>query len=190
MIIGDPVTFAIESRIEVAHEERRLLALGLFVIHVGGFRYGVYQHDASALAVSFDEVGRRIARRGRHTAPFVNCDAAAIADAYRGAIYGEVQEDQYLGMPRQEFEDLIHDHRIDWAPDGDECFDDGSYVLQFDVGDRVRLIAFRTDSWPYDPDTLRDVWLAADHYYAILIRWREAFQVKWESMPHKDRGVI
>jgi hypothetical protein len=92
MIIGDPITFAVESRIEIAYDSSGIQALGLFVIHVGGFRYGVYQNDASMLGVSFDEVGRRIARRGQHTAPFVEFDAAAIADAYRGAIYGEVQE--------------------------------------------------------------------------------------------------
>ncbi|HEY4258760.1 MAG TPA: Imm42 family immunity protein [Schlesneria sp.] len=190
MMIGDPATFAIESRIATAYDGSGIQALGLFVIHVGGFRYGVYQDDASMLGNSFDEVGSRLARRGQHTAPFAALDAAAIADAYRGALYCEVHEDHYLGLPRQDFENLIYDHQITWAPDGDECFDDGSYVLQFDVGDRVRLIAFRTVDWLHDPATLRDVWLATDDYYGILKRWQDAFQVEWRSALKKQQGSI
>ena len=44
-----------------------------------------------------------------------------------------------------------------WAPDGDEPFDDASYVLQFDVKDRVRLIAFKSsEGYLHDPATLSD----------------------------------
>ena len=44
---------------------------------------------------------------------------------------------------------------IVWAPDGDEAFDDGSYVLQVESGDQVRLIAFvGTPDFLYDPSSL------------------------------------
>jgi hypothetical protein len=39
--------------------------------------------------------------------------------------------------------DMIYSRHILWAPDGDAAFDDGSYILQFDVDERVRLIAFK-----------------------------------------------
>ena len=45
------------------------------------------------------------------------------------------------------------------APDGDEAFDDGSYVLQFDVGDRVRLIAFKRPDQLVDLASVRAVFL-------------------------------
>ena len=70
MLVGDPSKFAIESSISIAYEELGARALGFFVIHIGGRRYGVHEPDASWLACSFDEVERRLAERGTHTAPF------------------------------------------------------------------------------------------------------------------------
>jgi len=187
MIAGNPLVFAIESGITNAYERLSFRALGFFVIHVGGRRYGVCEPDATLLANSVDEVGRRLAGRGSHTAPFADHDAGAIAGAFRSAIYAEEQEESYFGLPLSDFEGVIHSSRIMWAPDGDEAFDDSSYVLQFDVGDRVRLIAFR--SCPndlYDHTTLSDVWLAADGFYRILGQWHDAFESEWESTPKTE----
>lgn len=170
MIVGDRSTFAVESAITKAYARLSFRALGFFVIYVGGRRYGVYKPDATLLACSFDEVGNRIARRGEHAAPFAaELDAGKIADAVRNAIYAEKPDESFFGNPRSEFRDLIYSNHLLWAPDGDEAFDDGSYVLQFDVEDRVRLIAFKTDEgYRHDPKTLSAVWLAADDFYQIL----------------------
>ena len=166
MIVGDRSIFAIESGITQAFRNPSLRALGFFVIHVGGRRYGVYSSDATMLANSFDEVEKRLADRGRHTAPFATeADAGEIADAFRRAIYAEERKDTYFGIPLGEFCNRFSRESNDlvWAPDGDEAFDDGSYVLQFDVQDRVRLIAFkRGEQYLHDPATLSDVWLASD----------------------------
>jgi hypothetical protein len=114
-------------------------------------------------------------------------EPGSIADAFRAAIYGDDPKDQYMGLSRNEFCDFVYSGDLAWAPDGDEAFDDGSYVLQFDVGDRVRLISFRRgEEWPYDPETLRDLWISADEYYGILQEWRDAFQVEWAALPTKQ----
>jgi hypothetical protein len=63
MIVGEPQIFAIESGISRAYARLSLLALGFFVIHVGGRRYGVYEEEATMLANSFDEVRRRLSHR-------------------------------------------------------------------------------------------------------------------------------
>src|SRR5260370_25524064 len=112
--------------------------------------------ESSMLACSFDAVERRIADRGRHTAPFVSgLDAGKIADAVRHALYGEDQKDRlFFGMPQPEFSELVYSRRLMWAPDGDEAFDDGSYLLQLDIEDSVRLIGCRCgDSYIHDPPT-------------------------------------
>src|SRR5258708_2495235 len=125
MIIGDPSVFAIESRTAQAYERISYRALGFFVIHVGGHRYGVYKPDATMLACSFDEVKRRIDDRGGHAVPFAaELDAGKIADALLAAVYSEVPDASYLGIPSHEFRDMIDSKRIVWAPDGDEAFDD------------------------------------------------------------------
>ncbi len=41
---------------------------------------------------------------------------------------------------------MVWDSKLMWAPDGDEAFDDGSYVLQIDSGSLVRLIGFKGTS--------------------------------------------
>ena len=68
-------------------------------------------------------------------------------------------------------------------PDGDEAFDDGSYVLQFDLGDRVRLIAFKRPESLVDPASVREVWLSSDTFYNALREWRDTFLAEWESLP-------
>jgi hypothetical protein len=144
------------------------------------------------LACSYDEVERRIAMRGSHTVPFaIESDAGKIADAFRNAIYAEEPRESYLGIPLSEFRSMVWSKRIMWAPDGDEAFDDGSYVLQFDIQDRVRLIAFKCGpGYVHDPATLSDVWLPADGFYYVLQRWHDAFEDEWVSMPKaSDAGV-
>lgn len=188
MTIGDVQVFAIESRITQAYEQLSLKALGFFVLYLGGVRYGVYEPDASMLANSFDQVCDRIARKGSHKAPFATeASAGMIADAFRSAVYGMEPRDVFFGIGLSDFQQLIYSNRLLWAPDGDEAFDDGSYVLQFDVGDRVRLIGFKTlEDGSHDPATLGDAWMDADTYYGVLTQWRDAFENEWSSFPKSD----
>jgi hypothetical protein len=69
------------------------------------------------------------------------------------------------------------------GPDGDEAFDDGSYVLQFDVGDRVRPIAFKRPESLVNPTSVREVWLSSDTFDSALREWRDFFLAEWESLP-------
>jgi len=84
--------------------------------------------------------------------------------------------------------ELIYSHHIQWGPQCDEAFDDGSWVLHFDVGNRVRLIALtlkegKDNYHSPDPLTLTDQWLDADEFYGVLERWRNAFEVEWLAAP-------
>jgi Immunity protein 42 len=184
LIIGDPSILAIESSITEAYERLSLRALGFFVIYVGGICYGRRSPESTLLARSYDEVGRRLAMRGDHIAPFdVEVDAGRIADAFRNAIYGEEPAESYFGIPLRKFREMIYSRRIAWAPDGDEAFDDGSYVLQFDVKNQVRVIAFKSlPSRAYDPATIGETRLAADDFYGLLQQWHDAFENEWASL--------
>lgn len=189
MISGSPFYFAIESEITRAYAMLGARALGFFVLHIAGERYGVRAPDASLLACSLEEVEARLARRGTHTAAFAtDVDSGRIADAYRDALYARDQEEQqFFGMPQPEFSHLIYSKHIIWAPDGDEAFDDSSHVLHFDVGQQVRLIGFRcVDGYHHDPKTLRDIVLPAADFYGILERWRSAFIEEWKNAPKHD----
>jgi hypothetical protein len=184
MTVGDTSSFAIESEITRAFERLSFRGLGFFVIHVAGQRYGIKSPSQSMLACSFDEVGKRIDRRGTHQAPFAEAAAIDIANAFTSAVYLDNNEDQtYFGMSEAQFTKTLYSYSLVWAPDGDEAFDDSSYVLQFDVGDRVRLIAFKRPDSLVDPASLREIWLSSDMFYNALREWRDTFLAEWESLP-------
>jgi len=167
-----------------------LRALGLFVIHICGKRYGVHEPDATGLACSFDKVRERISWRGRHTASFIyEPDACKIADAYRHAIYAPDQETEtFYGLTAAEFRASIYQRKLVWAPDGDQAFYDGSFVLQLDEEDHVRLIGFKTkkEGYGHEPGTLADLWIGANEFYGILEDWSSAFEHEWCAAPKAD----
>ena len=191
MIVGDPSVFALESGITYAYERLSFIALGFFLIHIGGRRCGVNEPDATMLANSFGEVEDRIARRGRHVAPFaLELDAGKIADAFCSGVYADEHHDSYFGISWSEFRDLFYSNHLMWAPDGDAAFDDGSFVLHFDVGDRVRLIGFKFSAdYRYVPDTLSDQWLGADEFYEVLRQWHAAFEAEWRARPKTSESA-
>lgn len=176
LLVGLPQRFAIESATTQAYERPSLMALGYFILHIGGHSYGVKKPDASMLACSFDEARARISRRGSHLAhDLQKLDATVLADRFvRSYFKGEIVADK---VSDKTFLDTLYQSHIVWAPDGDEAFDDGSYVFQFDIGDDVRLIAFRDDG--HTVVDVIDIRLPEDEYYSILFRWAAAFEDEW-----------
>ena len=138
------------------------------------------------LANAFDDVGKRIAGLGSHDAPTISgAEAETLAKAFSRSIYVDHEEDELsLGMRDSHFKELVYSNGLVWAPDGDEGFDDGSCVLQFDVRDKVRLIGFSRATNPVlDPERLRDVWLPQGDFYGILQNWHKCFSDEWTSLP-------
>lgn len=182
MIVGDRGKFALESEITHAYNGKSQMALGFFIIHIGGIEYGVRSPEASMLACSFHEVSERLLRRGTHSVPFeLSCDALSIATSYLTGLYDEEPKQRdFLGMPAEKFTDALRAAAIGWAPDGDAAFDDGSHVLQFDLKERVRLIAFKNTEAREDmAETLAEQWLDASLFYDVLRRWKSLFEVEW-----------
>jgi Immunity protein 42 len=184
VVVGDPFTVAIESSITVPYERPGQRALGFFILHVGGRSYGVRSPEATLLACSLDAVRRRIARRGQHCAEFGSEPSAArIVDAIHAAMYDdERQSESFFGMSTDELRAALAATEVMWAPDGDAAFDDGGHVLQFDHGDRVRLIAFKNTGNRDDVlGTLAEVWLSADEFYRRLDKWQSMFEAQWSA---------
>ncbi len=185
MLIGDTSMFAVESGLTVAWESRRWRGAGWFILHVGGREYGLRRNDAASLGCHLLNLKEQIARRGIHVAPFAEePDAHKIAFAFRHSVYAEESHDIYLGLPALELSRISSSSDLLGLTNGQEAFDDGSEVLQFDIGGRVRLIAYTSrKGWAHDPETLRDTWLPADAFYGVLQRWVNAFESEWSAMP-------
>jgi len=186
MIEGNPKVFAIESAIAKAYESKSNYALGYFVVHIDGKAYGVRSPEASLLACSVCEVRERCTRRGKHIASFSEeSNVGLVANSFRHAIYAPNQEKNYFfGIPQRQFIETIYSHNLLWAPDGDEAFYDGSFVLHFDIKDKVRLIAFKCNATGYDhdPESLAEIWISADYFYNILNKWQHAFEMEWSKL--------
>jgi len=186
MTIGDPSKFAIESGLTKAYQRLSFRGLGYFVLHIGGQSYGVHEPDATLLALAYDDVGRRIAERGKHLAPFAkNPDAFQIMSAVQHAwSESKVNGQEVLGMPKYEFLKFFESKaflRCVLDRLYDEAFEDGSRILHFDIQGQVRLIACRFKAGGQQPDaiTLSDVWLPADEFYRILAEWHRRFEAEW-----------
>jgi hypothetical protein len=188
MLAGNKSTLAIESVITRAYESKHFKAVGFFAIHLANFRYGICQPEATMMGWHYGEVKARIIRRGSHTAPFsMEIDAGKIADAVRDARYAPNQEqNEFFGFCQPEFLKLVKASSIFWVA-AEEGFENSSYILQFDVGPRVRLIGFRLSGRKgdhhHDPSTLRDLWMEADAFYEVLERWRYGFEAEWFATP-------
>jgi hypothetical protein len=192
MIVGDPNTFAIESEINLAYDRLNELALGFFVIHVLGRCYGVREPDATMLADPFNDVGKRIAKRGSHKPAFPMTEtAASIAYSFRRAFYDQSEEGElFFGMPVRQFTNAISSNRVEWSAHCDEAFDDSSYVLQFEDQNQVRLVAFTgTPDFQYDQASLRDVRLSPEAFYGILRQWHDRFKREWSSWPKVSESI-
>jgi hypothetical protein len=191
MIVGNPGKFAIESEITHAYARLSLRALGFFVIYITGRCYGVKDWDATMLANSFDEVGRRIARRGNHKPPFaMDANGDEVAYSIRRALYDQCAEGElFFGIPVRQFREAIDSNHIEWAPDGDEAFDDHSYMLQLEDENQVRLVAFKSTADSFYPTGLREVWLPQDEFYGILQEWYDRFKDEWTQAPKVSSSI-
>jgi hypothetical protein len=192
VVIGDPSVFALESEITRAFEPLSLCALGFFVIHVMGEIYGFREPGATILGTAINDIGARIARRGTHKPPFpMNANADEIAVAVRRSIYADCNEKElFFGLSQDYFAKTICSCGLLWAPDGEEGFDDDSYVLHLEDENQVRLVAFKSaQDYQIDPASLRDVWLPPDSFYSILQNWHDTFMVEWKSLPKVADGV-
>ncbi len=174
---GEPNAFFILSSISEIYPESGKLALGSFQICIRGVLYGVGKADATLLACSFDEVNRRLNNRGKHCSSFPN-DATAeeIASSFLMSVYCDTADVFFLGFRREKFIDDLYENFLVWAPDGDQAFDDGSVVLQLDIGDKVRLIGFkRSIDDPMLFSDLQDIYLGEDVFYGVLEEWISTF---------------
>jgi hypothetical protein len=184
MIKGDPMEFAVESRVSKAFPQRSLMALGSFVIHVAGRTYGVLSPTATMLACSFDSVKRRIDRRGRHKAFFAQDKADDIVRQYVSAYFGDADnvDARVLGFNVKRFCSAIEGGELVMAPDGDAAFDDGSHVLHFDMGEHVRVIAFKNEiDECMRLQSISEVTLDAAIFYVTLQDWANSFSTEWRA---------
>jgi hypothetical protein len=180
LLVGDPQKFAIESTIFAAYRRRSLRAKGYFVIHLASRLYGVRSEQATLLACSYDQVLKRLQKRGSHRSSIeLGCSASQIAACVESAIYGSASE--HLKPDCLALRDETYRNELMLAPDGDQAFDDGSRILQFDRDEQVRLVGFVGLGGAVAENTLSEVLMPSREFYEVLREWTERFAGEWES---------
>jgi hypothetical protein len=187
------MVFAIESFISNAYANRGIMAIGYFLIKINGISYGVKEYNATALACSYDEVIRRLEMRGKHIAPaeLSVLPGLELAQLANDILYGDIDNDQddcKISMSHDELIKVMYKRNLVWSPDGDEAFDDGSRVLQFDIdNETVRLIGFKTTSDDkVDISTLTDLIMDSNEFYLVLKKWADDFYKEWSCRAEAD----
>jgi hypothetical protein len=183
-IHGDFSEFCIEWAMSKPFDENSFLALGYFNISINRTRYGVKAPDATLLANTYDEIKKRLCDRGSHVSTFSDKNAGEIALAVASSRYRlPVRSNTFFGMDAKSFLAEIFKKRLLWAPDGNEAFDDGSHILQFDVDTKVRLIGFKNEpSETQILNSVTDVTLDGEVYYTLLADWISDFDSTRNSM--------
>lgn len=188
MIIGDASIFAIASSVTAVYSLNDMKVLGSFCYHVAGKSYGVQHPRATMLGCSMDAIQARIARRGAHVSSFSSRSATHIARLYLSGWYGlHHGGEESLQTEAQSF--ALEGQLAQWvmAPDGDEAFDDGSHVLQFDLHNRVRLIAFRNEEGLDEMlDSISEVEMEEELFYSILQDWDKSFRSECERVANRS----
>jgi hypothetical protein len=188
MIIGDTQRFAIESTIEEAFYERSILFNGYLFIHLNGRRYGSgYLSAASGFC---GEVEESLRWRGRHTLSMSRrCTSQRIAELVYSAVYRDEHQFRGLAEERSSVRSEHYENKLSLAASDIEAWDDGTFVLQIDEDDSVRVIAFMSCDEDAGQliDCVEERRLSAAEYYGVLEAWRDACEEEWRAS--KKRGL-
>lgn len=187
--IGDVNCFAIESHITKAYHRPGAFALGYFNIYLRGKRFGKTALDSTLLGCSHDEVKRRLSHRGMHRFSFSNEDKCDLVTTYLNSRYWGKCELDVRVINARAFDEEITSNELVWAPDGDQAFDDGSHVLQFDLDSRVRLLGFKNEPPSiFDCRSIVDIIIDSDIFYDILYMWAQAVEVERNALLESEQA--
>jgi hypothetical protein len=170
-----------------AYNSPSIYGIGYFVIHIKDNIYGIKSKGATALACSYDAVIDRIKKRGTHICPEFITDLSALelSDLFEGVLYRDKKEYKMpdnIGVLHNELSDIVYQNELLWVPDGDEAFDDGSRIIQFDIEQTVRLIGYKSlHKNKIDIKTLTDLTMDAEQYYTTLENWSNNFYNEWQK---------
>jgi hypothetical protein len=176
---GERDAFAIVCEVSEWLERDSQLGIGSFRYFVAGASFGRSEPDATLLGCSVQNVERRIRSRGRRVYLVEDgMNAAEIVSGYLRLYSAAWIGDRGASLYRTASVEAYGRDGVVAAPDGDEAFDDGSHVLQFDRGDDVRVIAVRNfDTEAEALGSVREALLTADQFYGVLSKWVAEFHL-------------
>lgn len=174
MLFGNKEKFAIEFEVKEIYHDKRFIGDGFFVVYIDGFMYGRKEDDAT----SFGAI--RGTLRESHDSffhlknPFFHYKDFETCDKYYDCSYRLVN--RYTEDNLKDFRDVYkigYEHNgerfiVSWAQ-MEEAFDDGSFVLQLNEGDSVRLLGFKTsDDETYNIENVHGAIIQKEKFSSII----------------------
>lgn len=164
---GDVRTFAIDTALHPECLRTHQEAFGRHQLWVGGQVYGRHDEDASCLAATFDNTVRIFQERGSFELPGPISPIEALELAHKVIFLG----DELLPMHLRPFINSCgYWSRRLLAPDGEEAFDDGAFVMPIEHrGDVIIAAAFSNAHGLIGP--ISEARMIADDFYQVLGGW-------------------
>jgi hypothetical protein len=184
--------FYLESFVDSYLPDIGQMAIGYFSISIDGRAYGVKRKDASLLACSYDAVVRRLKASDSHRLSFGDKHPAHfyVHELLRAHLGDSSYQRCFTDEEREEFVAKLFSHELWWAPDGDAAFDDGSYVIQMDYPNYVRVIGFKyLESQSETLASISELRMDSGEFYDVLEEWSGRFLEDWrENTPPNVRS--
>lgn len=164
MIFGDKGSFAIEIEVNnFFHDE--YVGEGKFVIYINNQRYGIDNEYATTFLCIKDELFLFLNNLQNSIEELLRFSSTEISIAYYCQNYCDVDlsklNDNLLNLTK---------HLVAWSPES--AFDDGSYIIHFDYGDKTRIIGFKScmikDKCMVQKDSVNEVFIKREEFERII----------------------
>ena len=169
MIVGDRSRFAVEIELHPDSPKSISTGFGLYRFWIADQPYGRSAPDASCLAASCDALRERLGQRGHHDATGMPTgNPLGILERAYWLIYRVT--DVHIASRQASAQEVAQARRLMMAPDGDEAFDDGSFVVQWDDRGVVGLAAglVGEGDGPMIVDPVRSIRLGTVDFYDVV----------------------
>jgi hypothetical protein len=164
MIFGDKRSFAIEIEVNnFFHDE--YVGEGKFFTYINNQRYGIDNEYATTFLYIKDELFLFLNKLQNSIEELLLFSSTEISIAYYCQNYSDVD----LSKLNENLLNLAK-HLVAWSPES--AFDDGSYIIHFDYGDKTRIIGFKScmikDKCMVQKDSVNEVFITRVEFERIL----------------------
>ncbi len=174
MLFGNKEKFAIEFEVKEIYHDKRFIGDGFFVVYIDGFMYGRKEDDATSFGCIRSTLKYFDVLQSPSKNPFNKYECYELCDKFYDTAYR--MERRYKEEEIKDFikeAEITYDKRenclLDYWTPMEEAFDDGSFVLQLNEGDSVRLLGFKTsDDETYNIENVHGAIIQKEKFSSII----------------------
>lgn len=164
MVFGDKNSFAIEVEVNERYDDY-FIGDGFIVVYIKNICYGRKEKLATSFPCSVKQLETFIKNNINNGIDLNKYTKDDIAFSYYIQNYSDLDLSMYN-------KDFLFKTKCLTTWDFDEAFDDGSYIIHFDYGDKTRIIGFKSciikDKCMVQKDSVNEVYIQREEFVRIL----------------------